>query len=75
MIFSEDPLKDFYEAIAKEDSWGLARVHIPRSEVFYVRAAIEAKTGEKISLKHVERVLYEEGYLSKSDCHPSSIGE
>lgn len=72
MKFSEDPLRDFYEALARNDEYGLRNVHIPRSEVFYVKAAVEARTGEKVSLLHVEKVLYQEGYLKAHDVHPVS---
>jgi hypothetical protein len=73
MKFSEQVLEDFYDALADGDESKLRRVHIPRSEVFYVKAAVEAKTGQKVSLQHVERVLYEEGYLSKRDVHDVSV--
>ena len=43
------------------------RVHIPMSDVFYVRAAIEARTGERYTLDHVERAMYLEGHLSRHD--------
>jgi hypothetical protein len=73
MKFSENVLEDFYDALASGDESKLRRVHIPRSEVFYVKAAVEAKTGEEVTLQHVERVLYEEGFLSKRDVHDVSI--
>ena len=41
------------------------RVHIPKSDVFYVRTAIEADTGVKYTLDHVERAMYLEGHLKK----------
>ena len=41
----------FYEAIRTNT---LEKLHIPHSDVFYVRAAVEAKYGKKFSLKHVE---------------------
>lgn len=72
MKFSENVLEDFYEALANGDESRLRRVHIPRSEVFYVKAAVEARTGQKVSLRHVEKVLYEEGYLSRRDVHDIS---
>ena len=37
------------------------------SDVFYVRAAIEADTGVKYTLDHVERAMYLEGHLSRKD--------
>jgi len=64
---SENVLEEFYKALATNDSRALQRVHIPKSDVFYVRAAIEADTGIKYSLDHVERAMYLEGHLSRRD--------
>ena len=67
MYTSEDVLEEFYKAIANEDSARLRRVHIPRSDVFYVREAIFNDTGVKYSLDRVERAMYLEGHLKKED--------
>lgn len=67
MYTSDDVLEEFYKAIADEDSVRLRRVHIPRSDVFYVREAIFRDTGVKYSLDRVERAMYLEGFLQKSD--------
>lgn len=64
---SEDVLEEFYKALADEDEGRLRRVHIPHSSVFYVREAIHQRTGVKYTLQHVERAMYEEGYLDKQD--------
>lgn len=62
---SESVIEEFYEAIAANDVRKLQRVHIPKSDVFYVRAAIEADTGVRYTLDHVERAMYLEGHLTK----------
>ena len=62
---SEDVLTDFYEALADNDSRAIRKVHIPKSDVFYVRTAIEADTGVRYTLDHVERAMYLEGYLTR----------
>ena len=62
---SENVLEEFYEAIASNDARKIRRVHIPKSDVFYVRNAIEADTGVRYTLDHVERAMYLEGYLSR----------
>ena len=62
---SESVIEEFYEAIAANDARKLQRVHIPKSDVFYVRAAIEADTGVRYTLDHVERAMYLEGHLTK----------
>ena len=60
---SESVIEDFYEALASEDTRFLHKVHIPKSDVFYVREAIYNDTGNWYSLDHVERAMYMEGYL------------
>ena len=64
---SEDVIEEFYDAIADGDSKRLRRVHIPRSDVFYVREKIRNDTGIKYSLDRVERAMYLEGYLKAKD--------
>jgi hypothetical protein len=63
-VQSERVLEDFYRNLANED---FENIHIPKSDVFYVRAAIEAQTGIRYTLDHVERAMYLEGFLSKHD--------
>lgn len=64
---SEKVIEEFYEAIASGDTKALRRVHIPKSDVFYVRAAIEEATGVRYTLDHVERAMYLEGYLRRDE--------
>ena len=45
----------------------MRRVHIPRSDVFYIRNKILEDTGVKYSLDRVERAMYLEGHLKASD--------
>ena len=40
MYSSEDVIEEFYDAIADGDSKRLRRVHIPKSDVFYVLSLI-----------------------------------
>jgi hypothetical protein len=63
----DDVLTKFYDALADGDEKSLRRVHIPRSDVFYVREAIFQKTGVRYSLDRVERAMYLEGHLKKRD--------
>jgi hypothetical protein len=65
----DDIIEQFYRAIAADDENFLKRIHIPRSDVFYIREAIYQKTGEWYSLDHVERAMYLEGHLEKSDVY------
>ena len=67
MYTSDKVLEEFYLALASEDERKLRRVHIPRSDVFYVREKIYQDTGVKYSLDRVERAMYLEGMLNASD--------
>ena len=64
---SEDVLVQFYSALASNNSDALKKVHIPKSDVFYVREKIFQDTGEKYTLDRVERAMYLEGHLKASD--------
>jgi hypothetical protein len=66
---SEDVIEEFYKALASEDEGRLRRVHIPRSDVFYVREAIYQATGVKYTLSHVEKAMYLEGMLDEKDIY------
>ena len=61
LYIPEDNILDaFYNAIHNNT---LHKIHIPHSSVFYVRAAIEARTGKRFTLKHVENAMKAEGML------------
>jgi hypothetical protein len=64
---SDDPLKDFYDALASNNNNALKKVHIPRSEVFYARAAMERDLGVRYPLDRIEHAMYQEGMLRRSD--------
>ncbi len=64
---SEEVLTEFYNALANNDARAMRKVHIPKSDVFYVRKAIHAKTGEWYTLDHVERAMYLEGHLTRNE--------
>ncbi len=55
----------FYDAIRNNT---VHRLHIPHSSVFYVRAALEAKTGIRYSLERVESAMLAEGMIDEKDC-------
>jgi hypothetical protein len=58
----ENVLEAFYNAIRTNT---LHTINIPHSSVFYVRAAVEAKTGIRYTLAHVESIMKEDGYLKE----------
>ena len=64
---SDNVIEEFYKALADYDSNKLTRIHLPKSDVFYVRAAIEADTGVRYTLDHVERAMYLEGMLRRNE--------
>jgi len=64
---SENVIEEFYKALASGDPSRMRRVHIPRSDVFYVRRAYYESTGNWETLDKIERCMYLEGMLSSSD--------
>lgn len=63
----EDVIEHFYSVLANNDTRAIQQVHIPKSDVFYVREALEARTGVRYTLDHVERAMYLEGFLEKHE--------
>tara|TARA_R110000803_G_scaffold191334_1_gene253995 strand:- start:1043 stop:1300 length:258 start_codon:yes stop_codon:yes gene_type:complete len=63
----DDILGSFFKALAGDDIKALQNMHIPRSEVFYVRQKYYQDTGEWISLDRMERSMYLEGLLDGRD--------
>jgi hypothetical protein len=64
---SDNVIEEFYKALVSGDPNRLRRVHIPRSDVFYVRRAYYEATGNWETLDRIERCMYLEGMLSSSD--------
>lgn len=65
---SDSVLEEFYSALASNDAKAFQRVHIPRSEVFYVRAHLqEVFPDRELTLDYVERIMYLEGLLERKD--------
>ena len=60
-------IEEFYDALASNDTRSLQKVHIPKSDVFYVRQAIYQDTGVWYTLDHVERAMYLEGHLKANE--------
>jgi hypothetical protein len=63
-LYTDDVIENFYEAIRTNT---VSKLHIPHSDVFYVRNAIEARTGERYTLKHIEDAMKAEGWLKEED--------
>jgi len=64
---TESVIEEFYRTLADNNSRGVNKVHIPKSDVFYVRRAIYDDTGEWYTLDHVERAMFVEGHLTRRE--------
>ena len=58
-LHDDSVLEDFYRAIHHNALDGL---HIPHSDVFYVRSAIESRTGIRYPLQQIESAMRAEGW-------------
>ena len=71
-MFREDIVEAFYAAVfsarRSRSSTALDSLHIPVSDVFYARAAIEAATGVRYPLSQIEEAMFREGMLAAEDC-------
>tara|TARA_R100000541_G_scaffold3898_1_gene11142 strand:- start:53 stop:325 length:273 start_codon:yes stop_codon:yes gene_type:complete len=63
LVASENVIEEYYKALVSNSYNYSMKVHIPKSDVFYVRTAIKEATGEHYTLDHVERSMYLEGHL------------
>lgn len=63
----DNVIEEFYRALADGDPSRIRRVHIPRSDVFYVRLQYFYDTGNWEQLDRIERAMYLEGHLNKED--------
>ena len=63
-LYTDNVLDAFYDAIRTNS---LDRLHIPHSDVFYVRSDVEAHYGSKFTLKHVEDAMRAEGWTEKDE--------
>ena len=58
-LYTDNVIEEFYKAVINNN---LDKLHIPHSDVFYVRAAVEAHYGRSFTLKHVEAARRAEGW-------------
>ena len=58
-LYKERVLESFYNALSNKT---LKYLHVPHSKVFYVRAAIQVRTGIRHSLEHIENAMVLEGW-------------
>ena len=58
-LYTDNVLEAFYEAILTNS---LDKLHIPHSDVFYVKKAVDAHYGKSFSLEPVEWAMRAEGW-------------
>lgn len=63
----DNVLAVFFKALAGDDTRALRSIHIPRSDVFYVREQYFQDTGHWVSLDRMERAMFLEGHLHAHD--------
>tara|TARA_E500000178_G_C16976927_1_gene733835 strand:- start:1076 stop:1285 length:210 start_codon:yes stop_codon:yes gene_type:complete len=61
-LYAGSTLEMFYRAVRNNK---LHKIHIPHSDVHYVKAAVDAHFNKSFSLKHVERAMKAEGWKDK----------
>ena len=61
-LYTDNVLDAFYEAIRTNT---LDRLHIPHSDVFYVREAVQNHYGRPFTLEHVEWAMRKEGWTDE----------
>ena len=59
-LYTDNVLEAFYEAFLTNS---LDKLHLPHSDVFYVRKAVEAHYGRPFTLEHVECAMKLEGWI------------
>ena len=63
-LYTDNVIEEFYNAVISNN---LNKLHIPHSDVFYVRAAVEDHYGRSFTLKEVEDAMIAEGWSESKD--------
>ena len=63
-LYTDNVIEEFYKALVNNS---LDKLHIPHSDVFYVRTAVEAHYGRSFTLKEVEDAMKAEGLKDSND--------
>tara|TARA_A100000172_G_scaffold15949_1_gene8423 strand:- start:2192 stop:2440 length:249 start_codon:yes stop_codon:yes gene_type:complete len=69
-LYTDNVLDAFYDAIRTNT---LDKLHIPHSDVFYVRKAVEAHYGRPFTLEHVEWAMRKEGWTDDVDSNSNGM--
>ena len=70
-LYTDNVIEAFYNAVINNN---LDKLHIPHSDVFYVRAAVEAHYGRSFTLKEVEDVMIAEGWSETKELEETEDG-
>ena len=70
-LYTDNVIESFYSAVINNN---LDKLHIPHSDVFYVRAAVEAHYGSSFTLKEVEDAMIAEGWSESKDLEETQDG-
>ena len=71
-LYTDNVIEAFYDAIRNNT---LDRLHIPHSDVFYVRKAVEAYYGRPFTLEHVEWAMRMEGWTDQQSDRSATNAE
>jgi hypothetical protein len=63
-LYTNNVLEEFYRHLANGT---LSNLHIPHSDVFYVREAVQNYYGRSFTLEHVEWAMRMEGWTDGSE--------
>ena len=63
-LYTDNVLEEFYKHVLVGN---IEDLHIPHSDVFYVREAVQAHYGRPFSLEHVEWAMRMEGWTDGND--------
>ena len=63
-LYTDNVLEEFYKHVLDGN---IEDLHIPHSDVFYVREAVQAHYGRPFSLEHVEWAMRMEGWTDGND--------
>ena len=69
-LYTDNVIEAFYDAIRNNS---LDRLHIPHSDVFYVRQAVEAYYGRPFTLEHVEWAMRMEGWTDNAESNGAGV--
>ena len=58
-LYTETVLESFYDSLRNKS---YRYLHVPHSKVFYIRAALEKRTGIRYSLEEIETAMVAEGW-------------